>query len=149
LIVESRYYHLIAGAPISLLGLDKTFVVSPEGVLYDLIEWQPDGEVIVEAPVASLPPGSIFVARKAAILEFVRGLASTQKYEALTGGPRLAAWLSQLMKRKGLTVNRIHVLTGLDRKTIKAICAGKRVSTRLLQKLSEGLKIPEADIPTD
>ena len=74
---------------------------------------------------------------------------STKRHDAMIGGPQLRTWLTTAMEREQMTVNRLHVLTDLDRKTINAIRGGKRVSRRHLQKLSKGLNVPESDIPTD
>jgi len=71
------------------------------------------------------------------------------------GGPKLARWLTAEMEKRGhLTDNRLHVLSGLDRKTIKAIRAGERVAEVRLRKLADGLSkegpsVSVSDIPTD
>ena len=66
------------------------------------------------------------------------------------GGPRLAAWLKDEMARgKCITENRLHVLTELDRKTIKRMLAGRLVAKVRLSKLARGLSIDISDIPTD
>jgi hypothetical protein len=71
------------------------------------------------------------------------------------GGPRLARWLKAEMERRGhMTVNRLHVVTDLDRKTIKRMLAGKRVSKIRIKKLAAGLSqdgslVAVCDVPTD
>ena len=66
------------------------------------------------------------------------------------GGPKLAAWLAaEMEKRDHMTNNGLHDLTGLDRKTIKAILAGQSVTNVRLHKLAAGLSLPVSDIPTD
>lgn len=65
------------------------------------------------------------------------------------GGPRLAAWLKDEMARKIVTENRLHVLTELDRKTIRKMLAGGLVAKVRLSKLARGLSIDISDIPTD
>jgi len=66
------------------------------------------------------------------------------------GGPKLAAWLKiEMDKRDHITVHRLHVLTSLDHKTIKAILAGGLVNEVRLRKLADGLGVPIQDLPTD
>ena len=75
------------------------------------------------------------------------------KTNNLVGGPRLAAWLRAEMEKRELTQHRLHVLTQLDRKTIKRMLAGQRVRTDCIRKLAQGLSsagphVPPHDVPT-
>jgi hypothetical protein len=71
------------------------------------------------------------------------------------GGPRLSEWLrAQLASRGNMTVNRLHSLSNLDRKTIGKILDGQQVRATALLKLadslsSEGATVSVSDIPTD
>ncbi len=71
------------------------------------------------------------------------------------GGPKLAAWLAAEMEiRDHMTRNRLHVLSGLDRKTIAALLQGNRVRMNRIQKLTSGLSregpaVTVAHIPID
>lgn len=66
------------------------------------------------------------------------------------GGPKLATWLRTQMETQGhMTVNRLHVLTDLDRKTIKAMLEGHVVLQVRLRKLAAGLGVPYQEIPTN
>ena len=66
------------------------------------------------------------------------------------GGPNLAAWLSaEMEKRDHMTLNRLHVLTGLDRKTIKALLAGGGVKAVRIAKLADGLSVHASEVPQD
>jgi hypothetical protein len=70
--------------------------------------------------------------------------------EGRVGGPRLAAWLkAEMRKRKNITRNHLHVLTDLDRKTIKAMLDAKPVARVRLEKLASGLGVSVSEIPTD
>jgi hypothetical protein len=70
------------------------------------------------------------------------------------GGPRLAEWLRAQMIRHDMTVNRLHALSDLDRKTIEKMLAAQRVRVSAFEKLARGLSADSAsvavsDIPTD
>lgn len=67
----------------------------------------------------------------------------------MVGGPELALWLEEQMESRGhMTVNRLHVLSGLDRKTIKKMLNGVTVRARHLRRLAEGLSRegPEVEV---
>lgn len=64
----------------------------------------------------------------------------------LKGGKEQGRWLTSEMKRRGLTRNRLHTLTGIDgrvapvdRKTILKAMAGERVRWDLFDRLVEAL----------
>jgi len=60
------------------------------------------------------------------------------------GGPNLAAWMKAIMEQRDhMSLNQAHVLSTLDRKTIKAMLAGKRVRRMRLRKLVQGLSTKE------
>ena len=76
------------------------------------------------------------------------------KTNNLVGGPRLAAWLRAEMEKRELTRHRLHVLTQLDRKTIKRMPgrpAGPHwqyPQARAQGLSSEGPTCPLHDVPT-
>ena len=68
----------------------------------------------------------------------------------------MAKWLEEEMQsRDCMTANRLHELSGLDRKTIKKILRGKPVREVCRRKLADGLSEEEgpqvlvSDVPTD
>jgi hypothetical protein len=65
----------------------------------------------------------------------------------MVGGPALAAWLSDHMHRTQMTVNRIHELCNIDRKTVNKMLQGRAVRALAITKLVQGLAIDRADIP--
>ena len=72
----------------------------------------------------------------------------------LVGGPDLAAWLLAEMEKRKLSLNRLHVLTQLDRKTIGRMLTCQKVHTAGIRKLADGLShepptVAIQDIPTD
>ena len=79
------------------------------------------------------------------------GAASTR----MVGGPRLAEWLATEMKQRDrMTINRLYVLSDLDRKTIKKILNGEPVREKSRQKLADGLskegpQVSDSDVPSD
>ena len=73
----------------------------------------------------------------------------------MVGGPRLAEWLATEMKQRDrMTINRLYVLSDLDRKTIKKILNGEPVREKSRQKLADGLskegpQVSDSDVPSD
>ena len=67
----------------------------------------------------------------------------------MVGGSRLAEWLAvEMKKRNHMTINRLHVLGDLDRKTIKKILNGKKVREAFRSKLAKGCYKTADDRPT-
>jgi hypothetical protein len=85
--------------------------------------------------------------------------------QTITGGsppsrakrfPTRAGWLKREMEnRDRMTQNRLHKLSDVDRKTINRVLSGEPVSSKILEKLADGLsrdgwpKVTHADIPSD
>jgi hypothetical protein len=54
--------------------------------------------------------------------------------------PKRAKWLrDQMEKRDRMSINRLHELSNVDRKTIKRVLNGEPVTDKILEKLAAGL----------
>jgi hypothetical protein len=150
--IES-YYHSFRGLP-SVPVDGKTGAVVESGGVRCQLPPEPGCAGWTPRASSALPHGAIVVVRQSVLVRFAESLpggASAIRSAAsqLAGGPKLGAWLKGRMNAARLTVNRVHVLCGLDRKTVNKILSGKRVSKTVVQKLAEGLKVQVAEIPTE
>ena len=128
-------------------------------------------------PAGALPADAVLVVRTAVLDELKRriptllhneprSLKTTEPMETrseqaesagrtqMVGGSRLASWLATELEERDMTVNRLHKLADLDRKTIKKVLDGKSVRQSHLRKLASGLshegrQVSASDIPTD
>lgn len=118
------------------------------------------------APTEGLPDDGVLVVRTETLKQLIAGLVGDARSTAppdvlaalspavgsraevetkMVGGPGLAAFLrAEMQKRDGMSVNRLHVLSGLDRKTIEKMLAGKRVRENLLERLARGLSCKDS-----
>ena len=139
-LVESRQTGAVFGLPILPIPQDML----PEPICeYPHWEHVPFDKLLVVRPDALDAFGSQMCRPTSA-------LPTVVKTGTLVGGPRLAAWLqAEMEKRNHMKSNRLHVLTDLDRKTIKRMLAGQRVHTDSIRKLAQGLSLEGPHVSPD
>jgi len=155
--VERRYQRMCKGPDVTLVCWEGAVVERP-GVCCQLqIRTSLSGEPLPDKikapyivhPANTLPPDSVLVVRTSALEEFQARLSDREKPPSKAGGRKLAAWLAKLMRRRRLSPNKVHELTGLDLRTVKKILDGQRVRKRCLDNLANGLNVSISDIPTN
>ena len=157
------------------------FVTKEDDIWCRLDRWgtRPGDVASITEPALEFPDGADLVVRTAVLEELEelarqlpslwnskpqsppvtepqRGYLTAPAPDAQTvGGPRMARWLAAEMERRDhMSPNRLHELSGLDRKTIKKMLNGKTVREVSRRKLADGLSedgplVQVSDVPTD